>query len=195
MEKIKFSNPCFMLYLPCRFFTSFSMLLFIGFLPGCASEEEKISDDYNNYRFDQRVIAKLPVYDSLALAIIENFSAFKKFIRDEDSYRSFRYMPSSNEPEVFIKLPPEAAPKIEPYYTRLGSDFIYGFDVFKDSTIKIYVRAGFSSKSKVDIWENLSWYPAGTNIKQREFPDKDSLLNKNWQYWTRFRRRGLFFDN
>lgn len=184
-----------MLYLTCRFFILFCLLLFICILPGCASEEEKISDDYNKYKFDPKVIEKLPVYDSLVLAIIANFSSFKKFIRDEDSYRSFRYMPSSVEDEVFIKLPAEAAPRIDPYYTRLGNDFIYGFDIFQDSTIKIYVRASYSSKSDVDIWENLSYYPAGTNIKQREFPDKDSILNKNWQYWTRFRKRALFFDN
>jgi hypothetical protein len=101
----------------------------------------------------------------MALVIIENFSSFKKFIRDEDSYRSFRYMPSSTEPEVFIKLPPEAAPKIEPYYNRLGNNFIYGFDIFADSTIKIYVRANYSAKSDVDIWESMSYYPPGTNIR------------------------------
>lgn len=180
-----------MLYLIRRFLTRLSLVLFLFAAAGCDTEKEEIEDDYNNYKFDQQVINRLPVYDSLASAILENFHSFQKYIKEGDSYRSFRYMPSSKDPDVFIKLPPEAAPKIDPYFTRLGNDLIYRFDVFKDSSIKIYVRTRFSSKSQVDIRESLSYYPAG-NIRRREFPDKDTILNKNWQYWARFSKRGLF---
>ena len=101
-------------------------------------------------------------------------------------------MPLSNEADVFTKLPPEAATKIDQYFTKLGKDFIDGFDVFKDSTIKIYIRSSPSETSQVDIEENLSYYPNGSNILRREFPVKDTILNKHWQYWIRFNKRGLF---
>lgn len=181
-----------MLYQIRQFLTGSFLVLFLFAVAGCSAGEEDVNNELNNYKFDQQVIANLPLYDSLVAAIIENFPSFQKYIRDEDSYRSFRYMPfSTDDPDVFIKLPPAAAPKIDPYYTRLGKDFIHGFDIFKDSSIKIYVRTRFSTKSEVDIRENLSYYPAG-NFWNREFPEKDTMLNKNWQYWVRFDKRGLF---
>lgn len=180
-----------MQYITRHFFMNAFLALFLFSVAGCGSSEEEIRDDYNGYTFDTGVIEKLPLYDSLVSAIIENYASFKKYIRDEDGHRAFRYMPATDDPDVFIKLPPEAAPKIDPYYTRLGKDLIYAFDVFKDSSVKIYVRTRFNSKSQVDIGESLSYYPAG-NIRRREFPDKDSILNKNWQYWARFSKRGLF---
>jgi hypothetical protein len=137
------------------------------------------------------VIDKLPLYDSLVSSIIANFPSFERFIKEEDSYhRSFRYIPATEDPDVFIKLPPAAEPKVTPHYSRLGKD-IYGFDIFKDSSVKIYVRRRFSPASEVDIVEILSYYSKG-NIRNRVFPEKDTILNKNWQYWARFDKRGLF---
>jgi hypothetical protein len=191
-EKTKSHNPgCFMLYLIRQFLTSLSPVLFLFAVAGCDTGEKEVTEEYNNYKFDQQVIDKLPLYDSLVSAIIEKFSSFKKYIKDDDAYRAFRYMPSSGDPEVFIKLPPEAAPEITPYYSRLGKDLINGFDVFKDSSIKIYVRTRLSSKTQVEIRENLSYY-SGANIRDRVFPDKDTTLNKNWQYWAWFGKRDLF---
>jgi len=180
-----------MLYAIRQFLTSLSLLLFLFAVAGCNTGKKEVKEEYDSYKFDQQVIEKLPLYDSLVSAIIANFPSFKKFIKDEDSYRSFRYIPSSEDPDVFIKLPPEAAPNIDPYFTRLGKDFIYGFDVFKDSSIKIHVRTRLASKSGVDIGENLSYYSGG-NIRDREFPERDTTLNKNWQYWARFEKRGAF---
>jgi len=180
-----------MQYLFKKFLTSFLPVLVLFTVAGCATGEKEVKEEYNNYTFDQQVIDKLPLYDSLVSAIIENFASFKKYIKDDDSYRAFKYMPSSDDPEVFIKLPPAAEPKITPYYTRIGKDLIYGFDVFKDSSVKIYVRTRFISKPEIDIREILSWYSGG-NIRDRVFPEKDTTLNKNWQYWARFDKRGLF---
>ena len=181
-----------MLYFIRKFLTGSSLALFLCAAASCNSEKEEVSHDYNSYKFDPQVIERLPVYDSLVSAILENFPLFQKHINDEDSYRAYKYMPSSDDIEVFKKLPREATPKINQYFTRLGKDFIYGFDVFKDSSIKIYVRKRFSEKSQIDIGENLSYYPAGNNIRRKELPDKDTILNKNWQYWTRFHKRSLF---
>ena len=180
-----------MQYLILQFLKIFSLLLFLFTVAGCDTGEKEVEKEYSNYKFDQQVIDKLPLYDSLVSAIIDNFPSFAKFIKDEDSYRSFRYIPASEDPDVFIKLPPAAAPQIMPYYNRIGKDFIYGFDVFKDSSIKIHVRSRFLPESKVDIAEHLSYYSGG-NIRDRIFPEKDTTLNKNWQYWTSFGKRGLF---
>ena len=174
-----------------NFLTSLSLLFFLFAVTGCEGHERDIKAEFDNNTFDQQVIAKLPAYDSLVATIIANFPAFKKYIRDEDSYRSFRYMPTSEEPDIFIKIPPAAAPYIDPLYNQLGKDLIYGFEIFKDSSIKINVRTRFLSKSKVEIGEYLSYFPAG-NFRNREFPEKDTILNKNWQYWMRFGTRGVF---
>ncbi|MEO6541344.1 MAG: hypothetical protein ABIN74_10150 [Ferruginibacter sp.] len=177
---------------PIRIFlTGLSLLFFLIAFTGCDMGEKEVKAEYNAYTFDQQLIDKLPLYDSLVSAIIQNYPAFGKFIRDENGHRTFLYIPASQDPDVFIKLPPQAAPKVSPYFDRPGKDFIYGFEIFKDSSIRIMARTRFSERSKVDIDEFLSYYPRG-NIKRREFPDKDTLLNTNWQYRARFNKRGAF---
>ena len=168
-----------------------SLLIYFCVAAGCSSPSKELTADYDNYKFDQQVIQRLPVYDSLAGVILENFPSFKKLINENDSYRSYRYMPVSDDSDLSKKLPQQGAAKINQYFTALGTNFIYGFDVFKDSTIKIYIRKSFSKKDKVDIGENLSWYPPGSNIRRREFPVKDTILNKNWQYWIWFDKRNV----
>ena len=171
---------------------SSSILLFLYLATGCHLNSEEVSEIYKNYKFDPKVVEKLPIYDSLASAILEKFPLFQQYINKEDSYRAYRYMPLSERADVFSKLPQDAGPKIDHYFTQLGKDFIYRFDIFGDSTIKIYIRSGSSANSMVDIEENLSYYPVRSAIKQREFPAKDSMLNEHWQYWFRINKRGLF---
>lgn len=168
----------------------FFLLLFA--ISGCKTKSDSIIPAFNNYQFDTRVIEKLPQYDSLASAISVNIHLFHKNMDANAAYQAFRYMPSSNEKEVFKTLPPEIGININKYLDTLGKDFIYAFDVFKDSTIKIYIRSSRLEKTEVDIAENLSYYPKETNIGRREYPDKDTVLNKHWQYWTRFTKEGLF---
>ena len=179
-----------MRYFLHSFLARLSILLFLA--TGCHSGSEKSSAVYKNYKFDPKVIEKLPVYDSLASAILKKFSFFQQHMELNESYHAYRYLPLSDQADVFKELHPEVAPDIEPYFTNLGKDFIYGFDVFIDSTIKIYIRKSSSEKSKADVEENLSWYPTKTNIRQREYPDKDTILNDHWQYWYRVNKPGLF---
>ena len=181
-----------MRYISHPFLARLSILLFLYLASSCHSEPEEVSADFKNYKFDPKVIEKLPIYDSLASAILEKFTFFQQHINDNDSYRAYKYMPLSEQPDVFKKLPQEVAPRIDHYFTVLGNNFIYGFDVFKDSTIKIYIRSSPSEKSQADIEENLSYYPIRSNIRRREFPIIDTLLNEHWLYWSRLNKRGLF---
>jgi hypothetical protein len=175
-----------------RYNNGLALLLFIFTLSACNAGREQVEKEYNNYSFDPQVIEKLPLYDSMVTAIIASSPSFQKFIRDEDGHRSFLYLPfSTDDPDVFIKLPPAAAPGIDPYFSRLGKDFIYGFEIFRDSSIKVYVRKKNSAGTDVHIWESLSYFP-NAEIKAREFPDKDSILNRNWQYWVRFSKESIF---
>lgn len=105
---------------------------------------------------------------------------------------AYKYMPLSDQADMFKKLPQEVAPKINHYFLKLGNDFIYGFDVFKDSSIKIYSISNPSEKSQVDVEENLSYYLMRSDIRRREFPLIDTILNEHWLYWSRLNKRGLF---
>jgi hypothetical protein len=176
-----------MLYLSRNLLTILSLLFFLFTVAACDHGEKEVKAEFAAYKFDQQVIDKLPLYDSLVAVIIQNFPAFGKFITGDDGNRSFLYIPSTQEPDIFIKLPPAAASKVSPYFDRPGKDFIYGFEIFRDSTIKILVRTRLTEKTKVDITESMSYYPGG-KIRRREFPDKDTLLNTNWQYWARFNK-------
>lgn len=173
-----------------RILIAFILLLFTA--AGCRTKSEDIIPAFNNFKFDAKVIEKLPVYDSLASAISAKISLFHKNIQADDAYHAFRYMPASNEVEVFKTLPAEIGIDINGYFTKLGKDFIYAFDVFKDSTIKIYIRNYSLEKTKVDISENLSYFPVARPIGRRDYPVKDTVLNGHWQYWVRFDKDGLF---
>ncbi len=181
-----------MLYLFSKFFKASLLLIFIYIASGCGSGDEKFKTVYDNYRFDTAVIKKLPLYDSLARTISASQPLFQKYIDTSESFRAFRYMPAAYQEGVYRQLPPELDSGISPIYKALGDNFIYGFDLYKDSTIKIYIRAYPVKKTMVDIEENLAYYPEDKKVKQRAFPLKDTTLNKHWQYWVRFNEQGLF---
>lgn len=181
-----------MQYVYHSFLVKLYFLLLLCPLTGCHFDAKETAAVYEKYKFDQEVIERLPVYDSLATAVLERFSFFQQNMHKNESYHAFRYMPFSTRDDVFNKLPPSIAPGIDRYFGILGKDFVYGFDVFKDSTIKIYIRSIPAANSELDIEENLSYYPDGKNIQRREFPHRDTILNKHWQYWARFKNPVLF---
>ncbi len=176
-----------------RSITILALLFSFCFIVGCHSDSGEVSSLYNQYRFDPNVIEKLPLYDSLVSAILEKSSFFKQSIDEKSSYRAYKYRPLSDDADAVKELPQEVAAKINLYYNKLGNNFIYGFDVFKDSTIKIGIRRNESNTSSVNILEYLSYYPLGTNIQKREFPVKDTILNEHWQYWVFFDKPRLPF--
>ncbi len=158
----------------------------------CNSERDKIAPAFDNYKFDERVIEKLPLYDSLTAGILKEINLFLDIIDTTEPYQAFRYMPEANELEVFKKLPDTIKTGIDNHFAKIGKNFIYGFDVFKDSSIKIYIRVKTIDSSAITIEENLSCFPKGNSNKEREYPIKDTILNTHWQYWTRFSKEGIF---
>ncbi|MBK7308214.1 MAG: hypothetical protein IPI88_15115 [Chitinophagaceae bacterium] len=183
-------KECHLLHFFCKSFINASVLLFLSAAAGCKTENQALTA-YKSFTFDTTVMNRLPLYDSLAFAILRKIQLISLHIDDENAYHAFRYMPASAEAEVFKKLPPDLGAEIDSYYKKLGDKYIYAFDVFKDSTIKIYVRSR-RLETKVDVQENLSYYPAGKSIRQREYPAKDTILNTHWQYWARFDNPGFF---
>ncbi len=170
--------------------SSYCLIILLLFFVACDPGRKEVEVSYNSYQFDQNVIVKLPVYDSLARLIITNFSLFGQHINKDDSYQAYRYMPGSGDAAV-KEIPAPVKAAIDDVFQTLGKDFIYGFDVFKDSSIKVYIRSTASDKTSVTIDENLSYYPLGKITKRREFPEKDSILNSYWQYWTRFNKQTI----
>lgn len=172
-----------------KIYLSFILLLLA--FAACNPGRKEVEVSFNSYQFDQAVIAKLPVYDSLAKLLIANFSLFGEHINQKDSYQAYRYMPGSDESYIFKEPPALIKGAVDSAFNKLGKDFIYGFDVFKDSSIKIYIRSKPSDKTSVRIDENLSYFPLGKITKRREFPEKDSILDPHWQYWTRFNKQTI----
>lgn len=162
------------------------------FLSSCNEKDPEENYNYGHYSFDPEVIEKIPSYDSLVIAIIHNYPALQQHINMESSYKAFRYMPASDDKEIFNRLPAGTGPDIDHYYKKLGKGFIDGFDLFKDSSIKIYVRNRPSDSTSLNVEENLSYYPSGKNYKKREFPARDTILSKHWQYWVNFYKPALF---
>lgn len=172
-------------------FYIFSLIIFFG-ITACNSERDKITPAFDDYKFDRRVIEKLPLYDSLTAGVLEKINVFLDIIDTTESYQAFRYMPEANELDAFKKLPDTIKTDIDNHFAKIGKDFIYGFDVFKDSSIKIYIRVKTIDSTAITIEENLSYFPKGNSNKEREYPIKDTILNASWQYWTRFSKEGLF---
>jgi hypothetical protein len=165
------------------------LALMIFSTAACSDNEDRVMDHYKSYRFDTGVINRLPMYDSLVSTLLHNLPLFQTNNKEQVA---FRYIPTAFETEAFKIIPAKEAKKINDQFTAIGNNYISGFEVFKDSTIKIYLRNYPSDTSMVDIEENLSYYPEGATIRKREFPVKDSMLNKHWQYWTRFNERSIF---
>lgn len=174
---------------------NFIVLLTFTFIfagTACNTDKELVEPVYNSYKFDTAVITKLPLYDSLAAAISAKLAVFHKILNKDEGYMAYQYMPASTEDWIHRTLPPEAGPDIGRFYNQIDSNFIYGFDVFRDSSIKVYIRTTKAESGLVDIEEHLAYFPAGSKIKKREFPEKDTVLNSSWQYWTRFNKQDIF---
>lgn len=173
-----------------RLFTVLTILFTLA-CTACNTDKEFVQPEFDKYNFDPAVIAKLPLYDSLASAISAQLSVFHKILNKDEGYMAYQYMPASTEDWIHRTLPPEAGTDIARFYNQLDSNFIYGFDVFRDSSIKFYVRTTKAESGLVDIEEHLAYIPGG-KMKKREFPEKDTILNTKWQYWTRFNKQDIF---
>ncbi|RYZ27004.1 MAG: hypothetical protein EOO10_13980 [Chitinophagaceae bacterium] len=158
-----------------------TILLLCLLAAGCGSNEKAY--DSKAYPFDPQVIAKLPLYDSISRVLLQNFSALQEEIKE---HASFDYSFSGTASVVNPKLPREAAEKIKAYQAQLGKDFLFEFSVYKDSTIKYSVRDTDVKDHNVTVRERLSYLPNGGTMQRRASPNKDTILNANWQYWIRF---------
>lgn len=161
-------------------------------LPACKAKKEDLQTRFNNYRFDNSVVQKLPLYDSLVAAIYKNRQVLINYSTQDGGMHGFSYAPASSDRQVFKKLPAETGGSIDTAYRVLGEKYITGFDLFPDSTVRIYIRRNNFPQSSINIDEYLSFLPAGKNMRKREFPEKDTVLNASWQYWARVNDQGIF---
>ena len=166
----------------------FSGIILICLFAGCDSKEVK--QQYQDHPFDQQVIEKLPIYDSLCAVLIRNFPSYREEIQKNNA---FKIVYTSDTSALNKDLPHEAAVKVNRYFRQLGNRFIYRLDVYKDSSIRISVRDTYIDKSKLNIGERLSYFPDSSAMKKREFPVKDTMLNDHWQYWISFNEEVGFF--
>jgi hypothetical protein len=164
----------------------FRISILLLFAAGCRSDSADY--DYQNHPFDQQVIARLPLYDSISAVLIRNFPALMPDIKEQSA---FEYRRSEGANSLYQKLPRPAAEKISGYLAQLGDGFLTAIDVYRDSSIRYSIRDTYLEKYYVTIRDRLSYYPNGGNMRRREAPDKDTILNKNWQYWIRFDEQGL----
>lgn len=164
-----------------------SVIIFLCLAASCRNKN--LTSIFQNHKFDKEVIDKLPLYDSLTNVLLENYPSIRPHIEPEGSYR---YLPAEDGNDLDKVLPKPGADKVKQYLSQLGADFIYGIDVFKDSTIRISVRDTYIQADHLHIRERLSFLPKGGSFQEREFPVKDTILNRNWQYWISFDEQFLF---
>lgn len=159
---------------------------------GCKEEKNDVQKIYNEYRFDSTVIQKIALYEMFVKAVQANHAVFKAYTTSEGNTRAFRYMPTSTDIDVYKKLPPEISNSVDSIYNLLGGNYIKGFDIYPDSTIKIYIRRTMIEKTSLNIDEYLSYLPPGKTMRKREYPMKDSMLNQSWQFWISVNDQGIF---
>jgi hypothetical protein len=148
-----------------------------------ACRHKDLATTVNQYPFDKQVIDKLPLYDSLVNAILPFYPSPPQHNNNNLSYR---YIPSSDGNDLYKVFPGQKGDRVKQFLGQLGSEFIYGFECYKDSTIKIMIRDIYIQKDHVNIMERISYYPSGKNIPKRAFPIKDTVLDSRWQYWIAF---------
>jgi len=107
-----------------------------------------------------------------------------------DNYFDYRNFPDTTE--LYKIFPRAAADKIISYFSQLGEHFIKRFSVFKDSTIRYSIRDSSLEQFSLTMREWLSYFPNGGMMQHREGLAKDTMLNKNWQYWISFDKRRFF---
>lgn len=165
-------------------------LLFIALFflaAGCGSERKAY--DAKSHPFDQQVIARLPLYDSISRVLLQNFSALQEEMKE---HSSFDYSFSSTTGLVNPTLPQEAAKRINSLQKQLGETFLFELSVYKDSSIKFSIRDTDLDGYDLTVRERLSYLPNGGTMQRREPPDKDTVLSPNWQYWIRFDEEDIF---
>ena len=163
--------------------------LAVIFFGSCHSNSGNIIDSYNSFKFDKKIVEKLPVYDSIASVVLQHIHLFKRNTGESSDFHGFRFRLNDKE-NKFNQLPALAAPAINSQIALLGNELMKGFDVFKDSSIKIYLRSALHND--IETEENLSFYPPGKKIIRREPPIKDTVLNERCIYWARFNNQGFF---
>ena len=132
---------------------------------GCRSKEKTY--DYAAHRFDPQVIERLPLYDSLSRLLIQNFPSLQPDIKEKNS---ILYERSKGPSFRSVTLPPETVAKINGYLQQLGENFITGFSVYKDSSIKYFVRDTYLEPYYLTVRDRLSYFPNGRIMKHREPP-------------------------
>jgi hypothetical protein len=161
-------------------------LLLLCFVVGCGTKDHPY--DYQHYGFDKQVIGKLPLYDSLVSLLIKNYPLIYQHTKGP----FYRFIPSEDGTRLYKELPQEDAVKVKDYFTQIGDSLITGFDFYRDSTIKIFVRDIYVQSDHLNIEERLSFYPNEAGIKRKEYPIKDTIINTHWQYWISFDKEAFF---
>ncbi|MBC7850287.1 MAG: hypothetical protein H7Y31_11155 [Chitinophagaceae bacterium] len=157
-----------------------SRILLILFFLASACESNRPPNKTFDQPFDPQIIAKLPIYDSLTRTLIEYYP----FIQQPDEQETYSMYRFSTDSAVFFgRLGPERSAKVRQYIQQLGKGFIRGCQIYKDSTVKIFIRDFYSGELNMDVGERLSYFPNPGTMTRRKAPNKDTVLTKNWLYW------------
>lgn len=160
-------------------------------LLGCQGQQQKWKALYQNHPFDKTVAGKLNQYDSLVTIILQNHPTF---IPARNQRASYRFQPGEEDAYYTHPIPDSLKQQIRFWFDKIGADYIAAFDTYQDSTVRLHIRRKWAEHTAVEIQEFLSYYPIDTMPKKiRTFPEKDTMLNKHWQYWIRF-SKGDFFE-
>lgn len=170
-----------------------AFLLFTFFLFSCRNSKD-FKSDFEAHNFDDKVIQNLPQYDTLRQIIFKRFDSF----RLSNSKTYFTYIYNFDTATHISGYSNTAIPKAIysqtiQLFERIGRDNLFGFTIYKDSTVEFLIRNTHLKKYYLDFRERLYWYPKTINISTTKFPIKDTILNERWQYMIWYDKRAKSF--
>lgn len=163
-------------------------ILFFLFLFVSCSRLTNYKKELKAHPFNQEVINKLALFDSLRLQILANYNSL--YFEDKpDPYFNtngpkyyYNYMPTSTD---LRGLPEQLYQNILPIIDKIGEDLFDGFTILKDSSIVFWISSYKDSENNdLKVKEYLEWDP-DSKLTIETYPRKDTILNKNWklQIW------------
>ena len=167
------------------------LLLFACIIVLSCISSTDFKKDFDEQQFDQAIVDKLPLFDTLRQLIVSNYDSFN-FTGMNNDYTYIHNFDTSSY--IIREIPDQVYPIAGQLFHKIGMYNIFGFTLSRDSSLKFLIRTSRLTNHDIKVQESLNWYTTPNKIKRSNFPVKDTILNDNWKYeiWFNEKKRPLF---